>query len=374
MGWACYGAHPTSKKRRSTPGDSCSGYILVGAADSCRHIVRLCVIVVVLVDDRVRLVLPRAEQPRGRHLQRERPLHAGEAAADRARARPRPERRRRSTAVGSRASSSAARSRPARTYHCDAPCLGISYITKHEVADELTERYPATIWLAIGGVDHLPHRRSHAGRARRALARHRHRQVPGDQQPDAQLDPLLRRRLLAWIYLVNEWGIFTDGNDYAACTEDPAQVVQRPAAALARARRLPVDPVRPVHPRRRWSRRWVRTTSAPPPRRACPPTRSSSSTRCALRSSRSSRSSAWTSPRLLAGTIFTEYIFAIDGIGKWGHRRPVADRLPGHLRYRLGVRRLRRAVEPDRRHRLQLHRPESEACMTGVLEDVAPAT
>ena len=70
---------------------------------------------------------------------------------------------------------------------------------------------------------------------------------------------------------------------------------------------------------------------------------------------------------LLAGTIFTEYIFGIDGIGNWAIDA-CPDRLPGHLRYRSGRRRLGRVVQPGRRHRLQLHRPESETCMTEVLD------
>lgn len=37
------------------------------------------------------------------------------------------------------------------TYHCDAPCLGISFITKTEVSKELMTYYPATLSLALGG-------------------------------------------------------------------------------------------------------------------------------------------------------------------------------------------------------------------------------
>src|SRR5687767_10601671 len=36
-------------------------------------------------------------------------------------------------------------------YHCDAPCLGISYSTRNEVTSELLEKFPATLSLAIGG-------------------------------------------------------------------------------------------------------------------------------------------------------------------------------------------------------------------------------
>jgi peptide/nickel transport system permease protein len=39
----------------------------------------------------------------------------------------------------------------AETYECSAPCLGISYRNNREVTSELAERYPATLSLAIGG-------------------------------------------------------------------------------------------------------------------------------------------------------------------------------------------------------------------------------
>ena len=37
------------------------------------------------------------------------------------------------------------------SFECSAPCLGISYSTNREVTDELKEKYPATLSLAIGG-------------------------------------------------------------------------------------------------------------------------------------------------------------------------------------------------------------------------------
>jgi peptide/nickel transport system permease protein len=39
----------------------------------------------------------------------------------------------------------------AETYECSAPCLGISYATRTEVSTELAKKYPATLSLAIGG-------------------------------------------------------------------------------------------------------------------------------------------------------------------------------------------------------------------------------
>lgn len=37
------------------------------------------------------------------------------------------------------------------TYHCDAPCLGISFRTDTEVSKDLLSYYPATLSLAVGG-------------------------------------------------------------------------------------------------------------------------------------------------------------------------------------------------------------------------------
>jgi len=37
------------------------------------------------------------------------------------------------------------------SYECSAPCLGISYTSNREVTDELKEKYPATLSLAVGG-------------------------------------------------------------------------------------------------------------------------------------------------------------------------------------------------------------------------------
>jgi peptide/nickel transport system permease protein len=36
------------------------------------------------------------------------------------------------------------------TYHCDAPCLGISYRTREEVTGELLQKFPATLSIAVG--------------------------------------------------------------------------------------------------------------------------------------------------------------------------------------------------------------------------------
>ena len=79
------------------------------------------------------------------------------------------------------------------TYHCDAPCLGISYSTKLEVRKEMTKRYPVTSVAR--------HRRrrssSSASASRMGVLAARWRgtvtdRVPGDRQPVRQRGPVLR--------------------------------------------------------------------------------------------------------------------------------------------------------------------------------------
>ena len=203
------------------------------------------------------------------------------------------------------------------TYHCDAPCLGISYSTKLEVRKEMTKRYPVTIWIAVGGsIIFLS-----VGVTLGVLAARWRGTVTDKSLVTGSLllyaVPYYVVCLVAWIYLVNEWGIFKDGNDYAALTEDPAKWF---AALLLPWLVLGVcqsDAVCPVHAAARWPRCSGRTTCAPPRPRACPPTRSSSGTRCALRSSRSSRSSAWTSPRCCRAPSSRSTSSRSTAIGKW---------------------------------------------------------
>ena len=64
---------------------------------------------------------------------------------------------------------------------------------------------------------------------------------------------------------------------------------------------------------------------------------------------------------LLTGTLITEQIFGVDGIGR---RTLAALPRPGPARHhgqRAHRRERRRRHEPHRRHRLLLHRPPSEA-------------
>ena len=89
-------------------------------------------------------------------------------------------------------------------YECGAPCLGISYRNNREVSSELAERYPATLSLAIGA----PRSTCSSGVVSRCLrspiSRHLRRPRPGHQHLGGVGDPLLSVALLAWIFLTQQ--------------------------------------------------------------------------------------------------------------------------------------------------------------------------
>ena len=117
----------------------------------------------------------------------------------------------------------------------------------------------------------------------------------------------------------------------------------------------------PGSPAARWWRPSARTTSAPPRPRACGPT--SVLFKHALRAAIVPVITIFglDFATLLAGTIFTEQIFSIDGIGHWGLQ---ALQTPIDInvdqRHRAGRRGPDRGRQPARRHLLQLPRPAGE--------------
>jgi peptide/nickel transport system permease protein len=95
-------------------------------------------------------------------------------------------------------------------YDCDAPCLGISYGSREEVSTELKDKYPATISLAIGGaILYLVigvTLGTLAAKVRGTLA---DRGLVTISLVISSI-PYYVVALLAWIYLSLEWGIFPD--------------------------------------------------------------------------------------------------------------------------------------------------------------------
>jgi peptide/nickel transport system permease protein len=96
----------------------------------------------------------------------------------------------------------------AAAYKCTAPCLGISYLDSTEVRQQITSRFPATLSIAIGGaiIELL------IGLTMGSMAA-RWRGSAGDRMLVSgsllvSSFPYFIVCLLAWIYLFNEWGIF----------------------------------------------------------------------------------------------------------------------------------------------------------------------
>ncbi len=107
-------------------------------------------------------------------------------------------------------------------YHCDAPCLGISYSTRTEVTSDLKEKFPATLSIAIGGAAiFLP-----LGVALGVLAaRHRGTLIDRGLVSASLLlysIPFFVVAVVAWIFFSLVWQIFPD-TTYVPLRENPAQ-------------------------------------------------------------------------------------------------------------------------------------------------------
>jgi peptide/nickel transport system permease protein len=202
------------------------------------------------------------------------------------------------------------------TYECSAPCLGISFDTKTEVSTDLASKYPATLSLAIGGATiYLL-----VGVTLGVLSARRRGTFTDRALVSSTLVvssvPYYILALMAWLFLVNSWGLFSD-TSYTPLTEDPVQWFKGlllpwlvlgfwGSTQYARfSRGAMVETL---------SEDYVRTATAKgvPTRRV--------TTQHALRAAIVPIITIFglDFAALLAGTIFTEYIFGIDGIGVWG--------------------------------------------------------
>lgn len=105
-------------------------------------------------------------------------------------------------------------------YRCEAPCLGISFGTRQEVRAELLQKYPATLSVAIGGAAiHLA-----LGVTLGVLAARWRGSVADRLLVSGSLlvssVPYYLLALLAWILLVLQWELFP-ATGYTALTDDP---------------------------------------------------------------------------------------------------------------------------------------------------------
>ncbi len=199
-------------------------------------------------------------------------------------------------------------------YHCEAPCLGISFGSRQQVTHELLERFPATLSVALGGAAiYLL-----VGVTLGVLAA-RHRGTPTDRllvggSLVLSSIPYYLLALLAWILLVLQWDLFPE-TGYTPLSEDPwawASGLLLPwlvlglagATSYARFTRaamveaLEEDFVRTATAKGLSRRRVLRHAL----RAASPPVVTIFGLDLAA---------------LLAGTVFTEQVFGIDGIGRW---------------------------------------------------------
>jgi len=201
------------------------------------------------------------------------------------------------------------------TYDCSAPCLGISFRTKTEVTKELVDKYPATLSLAIGGsalyltIGVLAG--SLAARWRGSAA---DRALVSSTLVLSAI-PYYIVALMSWLYLVNQYQIFDSG--YFPLTDNPvkwASGLLLPWLVLgltystqyARfSRGSMVDSL---------GEDYVRTASA----------KGLSSNRVVFKHALRAAIVPIVTifgldfATLLAGTVFTERIFEVDGIGAWG--------------------------------------------------------
>lgn len=106
-------------------------------------------------------------------------------------------------------------------YTCEAPCLGISYGSRQEVRKELVDKYPATLSIAIGGAAiYLTLGVVLGVLAARWRGTAADRLLVGSSLVISSV-PYYLFALLAWIFLTLQWSVFPQ-TGYTPLTENPA--------------------------------------------------------------------------------------------------------------------------------------------------------
>lgn len=201
-------------------------------------------------------------------------------------------------------------------YNCGAPCLGISFRSKAEVRKELIDKYPATFSIAIGGASiYLV-----LGTTLGVLAARRRGSAADRALVSGSLllssIPYYIVALLAWLYLINQFNIFPESK-YVPFTDNPAKwfmalllpwLVIGITSSTQYARFSRGTMVETL------SEDYVRTAAA----KGLPENKVvfKHGLRAAIVPIVTIFGLDFAS--LLSGTIFTEQIFGIDGIGRWG--------------------------------------------------------
>ncbi|MEJ7707020.1 MAG: ABC transporter permease [Nocardioidaceae bacterium] len=200
-------------------------------------------------------------------------------------------------------------------YKCDAPCLGISYQSKREVRKELISKYPATLSIAIGGAFvfltlgvtlGVLAARYRGTVADRAL-------VTGSLLVSSI--PYYIVALIAWVYLINTWSVFPE-TGYFPILDNPikwAAGMLLPWLVLGISSSTQYARFTRGSMAETLGEDYVRTATAKGV------TSNKVVFKHALRAAIVPIVTIFglDFAALLAGTIFTEYIFDVDGVGAW---------------------------------------------------------
>jgi len=201
-------------------------------------------------------------------------------------------------------------------YDCPAPCLGISVNTSETVWHDLKQKYPATVTLAVGGATiYLVLGVIIGAFAARWRGTAADRLLVGGTLIVSSI-PYYVIALLAWIYLSLQLKIFPE-TGYYPITENPAKTVAWMALpwmvigltyCTSYARFTRGQMVETL------GEDYIRTAQAKGVRTG------KVLFRHALRAAIVPVVTIFglDFATLLAGTVFTEQIFSIDGIGRWG--------------------------------------------------------
>ncbi len=205
---------------------------------------------------------------------------------------------------------------PGAKFPCPAPCLGISYRTKQPVMDQLKQKYPATVSLAlVGGSLYLILGVVIGVFAAKWRGTTTDRLLVGASLVVSSI-PYYLVALLSWLFLVNQYSVFPV-TGYFPIMDNPVKW----ASGLLLPWLVLMVALSPQYARfgrgamvETMSEDYIRTASA----KGLPANRVLF--KHGLRAAIVPIVTIFglDLAGLLAGTVFTEKIFEVDGIGKWG--------------------------------------------------------
>lgn len=203
-----------------------------------------------------------------------------------------------------------------KLYNCAAPCLGISITTGNTVWNDLKQKYPATLTLAIGGATiYLLLGVLLGALAARWRGSSADRLLVGSTLVVSAI-PFYLVALLAWIYLSLQLKLFPD-TSYYPITSNPAKTISYmllPWLVLGVTNCTQYARFTRGQMVETLSEDYIRTAQAKGVKT------SKVLFKHALRAAIVPVITIFglDFATLLSGTIFTEQIFGIDGIGHWG--------------------------------------------------------